>query len=265
MAIINQAYKRDAKRCDGPIYFAGEVYSIYIPAATSDPDFADFRLDVIDIITGATMATDIGVLQQDVIGSGFYNIYASFLWPSLPVGRWYVLAIVDAITGRVKAQTNSVLCEDELLIKNTAIVSYRHNVPKNGVRWDVLLDFWLRIRLPLIQKSYSFEEEKKLYRNVSDGKWRDVYSYIDDVAKIETYNVTEEMHRGIAHIYGHRDVFVNSTKVRAKEGYTVEEKDLSVVAKATSDVYVDYDGEMPASLIALISTFDPIDFSDQFE
>jgi len=265
MPIINQAYKRDQRRCDGPIYFAGEVYSIYIPAATSDPGFADFRLDVIDLITGATVATDIGTLQQDVIASGFYNIYASFLWPVLAVGRWYVLAIVDTTSSRVKVKTNPVLCEDELRVKNTAMVSYRHNVPKDGVRWDVLPDFWLRVRLPLIQKSYSFEEEKKLYRNVSNGKWRDVYNYIDDVAKVETYYVGEELHRGIAHIYAHREVFLNSTKVRAKEGYTVEERDLSVIAKATADVYVDYDAELPSSLIALVSTFDPIDFSDEFD
>jgi hypothetical protein len=267
MGIINQSYQKDTGRLIGPVYFPGEVYSFYLnmDAPTSDPDFANFRLDLMAADGITLVQPDIGPLSQHLRGSGFYNIYSVFLCPAVVFG-WYRFRIYDHVASLQKALSSPILIEEEAVVKNTAIISYRNSEDRNGIGYETLPDFWNRVRLPLIQLGATRPvTDRKQYRNASNQRLRNWKSVKDKIATIEAYYVDEELHNAIDEIFDHDNVFLNYTFVVAKEAYALQERIDSKLSKATIDVAIDETVKLPDSLINLVSVFDPIDFTDEFE
>lgn len=264
--IINQAYKRDLNRCCGPVYFAGETYSFYINGTqrTSDPNFPDFRLDLLPADSLVPVQMNIGPLSQDVDAMGFYNIYGSFEFPTLTFG-WYRFGIWDAVDGVYKATSNLIWTDDEATTVNTAIISYRHSSNLYGINFEGLPDLWLRVRLPLIQVGWQPETERKQYRNVTNRRLRNLRNYRDETYKIEGYKLDEKMHRALATIFDHDQVFLNDSFVVPKNVYAVQENEFSVLNNGQIDVVFDDTVALPDSLVDLARTFDPADWSDEFE
>jgi len=266
MSIVQEAYKKDRGRLCGPVYFAQEEYSFYLNmnTKTSDPDFANFRLDL--RLMGDTVAAvqDIGQLLQDIDSLGFYNIYSSFAFPQVLPG-WYEYVIYDYVNDIVKAVSNPLLVQEELLTENTAIFSYRDSSNKYGVNFEGMPDFWLRVRLPIIQIDWQPDTERKQYRNVTNRRLRNLRNYKDETVKLQGYKLTEDMHRALSCIFDHDQVFVNDSFIVAKGVYTVQTNDRSIFSNGSIDVVVDETVALPESLISQVSEFDPVDWSDEFD
>lgn len=270
MSIINQAYKKDANRNQGfPVYLSREAYTFYLnlDIPTNDPDFDNFRFDLMDARAQEVVAADIGVLEKDIVSDDFYNIKCSFVFPEDIRFGLYTFRIYDHVNAVVKATSNIIVVEDPDKAVNTAIISFRNNIDLYGVRFEANPDFWMRVRMPIIQLSISQQKDLKQYRNVTNRRLRNLKSYKDEIATIESYYMREETHKAMSCIYDHSDIWMNDYFVVPKTDYTIQERIESIVTKATIDVVVEEDEEMPQSLIDLKARgaeFDENEFSTEF-
>ena len=267
MSILNQSYKRDFTRCAGfPIYFPTEAYTFYLnfDQPINDVDFDNFRFDLI-LADGVTLHTaDIGLLEKDDLGNGFYNIFCKWKFPEAPFGL-YRFRIYDHVNDVVKCVSNIVQVETPNDAKATAIVSYRNEYNLNSIRFEENPDFWMRVRMPLIQVSISPVKEGKQYRNVSNRRLRNWRSYKDEVVKIESYYLVELTHAAMSVIYDHDTIFINETFIVPKGEYNIEHVQNSIASKATIEAIIDKDEKKPQSLLDIIvlgAEFDIAEFSE---
>ncbi len=240
MEVLNRSYLRDKGRCNGPVCLPGELYTYYInfDDPISDPDFANFRLDLRKIDSDVAVKTNIGSLTKDNLNPFFYNIIVSYIFPDVPFGM-YQLAIVDAVNSVTKAVSNPLLVEEEDKAVNTAFVSYRNTKDMFNTRFEANPNLYIKIRLALIETGFRIETERKQYRNVTNRRIRNYRNYKDEVIRIESYYMDRQGHRGMAAIYDHNTIFINNRFVTPKDAYNIEERLTSVLSKGSIEVIVD--------------------------
>ena len=245
MAAINRAYKRDIDRGFGAFFFPGQFYAFYLNFSNpvSDPDFANFRLDLRRAEAGSVaIATDIGTLTQDFIDPP-YNIFYSIIieianFPGVPFG-WYQFAIVDTVSNETKAVSSLILVEEQSMVKNYARITWRNSINREGINYEGNPDFYNTLTVPLIQTDFNIEQDRKTYRNVSDRKLRAYKAFIDEVVKIESYYYDEEGHKAIAKIFDNDQIWLDLTNAVAKDVYQIEDRALSVVSKGFVNAILD--------------------------
>lgn len=248
MPILNRTYAFDRGRCHSSVlYFAGEKYSFYInfKEPISDPNFANFRLDIYKNGTNISVAQGVGDLLKDIIdpvdAPDFYNIYCeNFTFPVLPHG-YYQFVIYDSVAAVVKAKSNPILVEEKQFAINVAKVFFRNSYNKYGFNYEGLPDFYNVFTLPLIQVGFGIETENKQYRNSHNGRLRNYNLYMDKQYTVETYKADEHGHKGCAAMYSQDTLFINETFVNVKEEYSIEGETKSSVLSRGSAVVVEDD------------------------
>jgi hypothetical protein len=222
MSILNQAYANDKGRCFGPIYFPTEVYSLYINTPLSDASFDNFRLDLVDWHDNV-VATDIAPLERVMLDAYNYNIYVFELpFPDVVFG-WYRFRIWDTVQAKQKAQSSLFQVEPADTTVNTAMLTYRNKTNRNGCAYELLPNFYHRVRYPLIYGGFQIAQERRQYRNVSNRRLRNLKSYKDYEYKIISYKFNEYHHKVIAEIYEHDTVYLNNSFIVPKTNYTIDE------------------------------------------
>lgn len=247
MGIINTAYIKDEGKCWGPVMLPGESYAFYInfDEPIADPSFANFRLDLIDSKTGETVRQGVGILKQDFLPDGiFYNIKCSFRCPDVVFG-WYRLQIVDATTGEVKCTSNEINIEELGVVQNTAYVAYRDEVNKYNFLYENDVNYYNKIRLPLIQVGFSIETERKQYKNVTNRRLRNLKSYYDYVVTIQSYKYPEWAHIAINAVYDHTDIYLDNHYVTPKDDYELDAELRSIWSNGSQKVIVDLNVIVP--------------------
>jgi hypothetical protein len=225
--------------------FSGQEYSFYINFDTpiSDPDFANFRLDLRRADAGSVpFLTDIGTLTQDFIDAPFnvfYNILCLFTFPTgVPFGM-YQFAIYNTSTAATMAVSSMIQVEEPEMVRNTARVTFRHSINRNNINYEGNPDFYQSFTLPLIQTDFTIDQERKQYRNVSDRRLRNYKSYKDEIAKIESYYFDEEGHKAMSDVYDHDEIFLDLNHVTPKDVYAIEDRPTYQLSKGSINVIVD--------------------------
>jgi len=242
MPILNTAYKRDEGRCWGPVFFPGETYAFYInfDEPIDAPNFGSLSLDLVDYITGQHVATDIGQLEQDMLLElpGLYNIKCQFTCPNVRFG-WYRLAIMQGTS--VVCISAPINVEEPNLVANTTYVAWRNKENKFGYQYENPgnENWYNKLRLQIIQRTYRIESDRKTYRNATNRRMRSLLNYSDYVIMAESYRFSEAGHLGIAAVYDHDTIFMNDVNVVPKDDYAVEDALQSVLCNATISLYID--------------------------
>lgn len=238
MNTISNAYIKDNDKCFTPVYAPGELYSFYInfDVPTNDPDFGNFALNLYK--GDELIFEDVGTLENHVVkGVDLYNIFCNFEFPDVPNGQ-YQFVIEDAVNGIEKCRSNVILCErDEFELITQNFVYYDEENIFNFY-YELLPDYKNRFRLPLAMVDYQYETERTQYRNVSDNRLRNLTSFRDKVAKIESYGFDQAAHDAITAAYEHEYIFINGAGITPKSAYQVVTNQNSTITKGTIDVYL---------------------------
>jgi hypothetical protein len=238
--MLAEAYIKDKGRCVGPVFVPGEEYKFYInfDEPISDPSFANFRLDLMNERDQLTQAA-VGTLTKDVIDPDHYNLIVTVNLPlTIRDGNFY-FAIWDTVAAVQKARSSMILVANDHFQESTMYVAFRNKFDLNGIKYEQNPGFWNKLRLPLIQIDYQFEGERKQYRNVSNGKLRSIKNYVDEVATIESYWFSREMHRAASAMYDHDTIFMNNVSVTPKTAYQRENNQQSMISKGNIQVILD--------------------------
>jgi hypothetical protein len=261
MKVLNTAYVRDEGRCFGPVMFPGETYKhiINLINPTSDLSFDDWELHLLEADGITLVNNDVGSLFKIPLTDAFYKIRFEMLCPPVAFGT-YKLGIYDPTGATYKAISSVIIIEEPEVVKNTAFVAFRNTTNLYYFDYELLpADYYNTIRLPLIQIESKIEEERKQYRNVTNRRVRNLKNYKDTVITVESYYFDGNGHEAMAAIYDHDDVRINDIMVVAKDAYTIEARQNSVLSKAKIDLYIDVANDPNA--LNLITT---PEFSDEF-
>lgn len=234
--MIKNSYIKDKGNSFEPIYVPNEIYSFYInfDEPISDPSFNNFSLNLMD--GDDIVSPNLGVLKKDIVFSITYNIWCEFIFPFVKNGC-YRFAIIDDVTGIIKVKSNCIHVEKDFFQVNTALLHYKHKRNIFGFNYENIPDFYNRFRLPLNKIEYQFDVDKSQYRNVSDKKLRNLYSYRDKFVKIESYYFDEPAHDAMSAVYEQSDIIIDGTRYLPKDAYVIETNQTMTQNKGTVNAY----------------------------
>lgn len=234
--MVPNAYIKDEGQVFEPIYVPSEIYSFYMnfDKPITDPDFANFRLNLTR--DGVLVSPNLGTLKKDMVTAYSYNIYCEFVFPQVLDGC-YKFVIQDIVTDEIKCTSNCITVEAAAFNFNSAILHYRHKRNLFNFQYSNLPDFYNKFRLPLNKIDYQYEVERKQYRNISDKKLRNLYSYRDKYIKVESYYFDEQAHDAMSAVWEHNDITIDGTRYLAKDEYQVDVDQQRALAKGSITAY----------------------------
>lgn len=247
--------KKDRGNCQEPVYVPGEEYSFYMNFENliNDPDFANFRLNIIDPnFPLVFVASNIGILKKHIINADFYNIYCEFTFPALK-NREYQFVIRDIVKGVNKATSNIILCENERFDDITQRVEYSHIFNIDGFYYESLPGYTNKFRIQTSKIDYQFTAEKTQYRNITGNhELRTFTSFRDKKIKVEAYYFDEDAHEAMAAMIDCKNMLIDGTRYTATTGYNVITNQLRNKTKGEFDAIEDQSKIIQQKPIALL-------------
>lgn len=239
---IPKLYERSFNNKKFPVYVPGEEYSFYLNSdePLTDPNFVNFRLNLIPCDSTREVIQNIGQLKKDGIDDLQYRIYCdSFIFPATEKGH-YKFGIFDVDSQIYKAISNVFTVEETN--KNTTLVRYRSPYDFMEFGYSRLPGFYNVFRLVLSIIDEQYESEKSQYRNVSNNKFRNYKSYRDKVVTVESYFFDEDTHEAMSAVYEHEEIILNGLVYIAKDAYQIEVAPDKKYKKGSINLYVDETG-----------------------
>lgn len=242
---LPRPYERDRGACPYmPVAYPTEACSFYINSFTGltladlgVSSFAGLRLDLVNAVNGGAI-TAVAPLQQHVLDTDHFNIYATVVFPFLPSGQYY-FRITKISDGTALLFSNNVLVrlDKANLDRETVFVRFRHDRFFYGIRYQELIGFYQQFRIHLNQLEEQFESDKESYRAVTTGKNRVFQNYLNKYHKIEAYWMDREAAEALAVAVEHDYFEVNGRRYMLKTGLKISNNPLSKYAKIDFEVW----------------------------
>ena len=250
---MKNIYIKDPDNCMLPVYVPGEKYSFYInfQNAINDPDFANFRLNVVVANTQVNASLNIGALKKHILENELYNIYCEFTFPPMANNTYY-FEIVDVVKAVSKAKSNYILVENTAYNLTTQRIEYANELNIDKFYYETLPEFRNIFRLQLSKIDVQFPTEKNQYRNITDHKLRTISSYRDKVVKIESYYFDEDGHEAMASVVDHSEIYIDDQKYVAKTPYQTTTSITSNLYKGEFDAIEDPDAIIDSDPVGLL-------------
>lgn len=205
------------KRKHYPVVCNNEEFTFYInfEEPYTDPNFADFRLDLINNV--GVVQSNIGPLNKQDLGDGVYNIYSAVTLVGVPIGK-YRLAIRNATNDAIVFISNEleVMSLDDAKCYTTR-VQFRASF--NMYRYFYLIDlddFLNTIRLRLYKVDQQSDGTLAQYRAVSSGRLRNVSLELDRLLVFESYFFDDLANRAMEIFAVHDTILLNTKPFIAK-------------------------------------------------
>ena len=242
--MFNKPYIKNEGRVFTPVYVPNETYSFFINTdeLLSDPNYRAFRLDLLDEQGNLVYVQVGGNFGLQVffpyLGYEIYQIFANFIFPIVPDGRYY-FGIWDRAEHVYKVTSNTILVAHDCF-EVTCLVRYQ-NLKGSLFNFDYNNnpDFFNVFRLPLNQIDKQFKSDRETYRNVTGNReLRTATSFLDTNVKFESYWLDDNANEALAAMLEHDTIFIDFVRITNNTPLQLETILNSVFCKGSFDAFI---------------------------
>jgi hypothetical protein len=240
---LPRPYVMDRERCGYlPVLLNSDPLAFYLntPNGLALGTFSDLRLRIINA-QGATVVSDAGVLQQDVVSGANYNVFCTMTVPALAPGL-YRLQIHSQSTGDTILTSNYLWARNDSRVRyETLLTRFRNDRLFYNVRYASIPGFYQQFRLAINVLERLYENDKQTYSAVTTGKTRNLENYLRRYYRFETYYFDPPAHEACAIMIEHAEVQFNGMNLTSKSPYKEASDNLMLAGKGEFEMYdVDY-------------------------